>query len=81
MKKKLTCIGLATLMFATMFSYICGIRSLMDGIGEYNIIIIILLGILYCMGIVGTALLGAFFWILAFTAGNEEETTEAKEGV
>jgi len=79
MKRKITCIGLATMMFAVMFSYIWGIPDLMEEDG--NVFLTILLGILYCMGIVGTGLLGALFWILAFATGNTEEETTEEAGV
>lgn len=77
MKRKITCIGWGTAVFAVMFSYVCGLHDLMEE--DRNMALTILCGTLYCMGIAGTALLGTILWILAFATGNTEETAE--EGV
>lgn len=74
MKRKITCIGLATAMFALMMSYVYGFHELLEEDGD--IVLTMVLGTMYCMGITGTALLGALFWILAFATGNTEETEE-----
>ena len=74
MKRKITCIGLATLMFAVMASYIMGLKDLLDSDG--GIIYTIVFTTMYCVGITGTALLGAILWLLAFATGDTEETEE-----
>lgn len=74
MKNTITCIGLATVMFAAMFANIAALRDVLDG--DYNVVLTIALGTLYCMCIAGAALLGSILWILAFATGDTEETEE-----
>lgn len=75
MKHKLTCIGLATAAFALMFCSIRGLHEVMEG--DYNIVLTILMGTFYCIGITGWAVMGALLWCLAFATG--DVTTETEE--
>lgn len=77
--KKITCIGLATAAFALMFSSIYGLHELMDD--DCNIVLTILMGTLYCIGITAYAVVGAILWCLAFATGNTEEETTEEAGV